>query len=77
MGNKLKRLITIHAIGTPDIELAEELFAPLFLKIHERNKSKCSALHPLPAQQEHGADTFTAWGSIPMKGAAKKCDRGT
>lgn len=38
------REITVRTTGTPDITLAAELFAPLFLKIHERNQSKRPAL---------------------------------
>jgi len=33
------REITVHSIGNPDLDLAAELFLPLFLKIYIRNKT--------------------------------------
>jgi len=33
------REITVHSIGTPNLDLAAEMFSPLFLKIHIRNKT--------------------------------------
>lgn len=38
MEKKLKKQLTVRTVGAPDIELAAELFAPLLLKIHERNQ---------------------------------------
>jgi hypothetical protein len=40
MEKKPKKIITVRTVGTPDIELAAELFAPLLVKIHERNQEK-------------------------------------
>ncbi len=55
---KQPREITVRTTGTPDINLAAELFAPLFLKIHERNQPKRPALRVLPSQLErpHGRE---------------------
>jgi len=36
--------ITVRSIGAPDLDLAAELFAPLFLKIHTRNELNRRAL---------------------------------
>lgn len=47
MGRKLQKIIKVRSVGNPDIKLAVELFAPLFLKIHERNQN---ALHPLSSK---------------------------
>jgi hypothetical protein len=41
--------ITVRSIGTPDIQLAADLLAPLFIKIHERNQAKRPALRVVPA----------------------------
>ena len=36
---KSKRKIKVRSVGTPNVELAAELFTPLFLKIHTRDQA--------------------------------------
>lgn len=46
MSKKPRKQITVRSVGTPDFELAAELFAPLILKIHKRNQDKFTS-HPV------------------------------
>lgn len=39
MGRKPQKIITVRTVGKLAIELAADLLAPLFLKIHERNQN--------------------------------------
>lgn len=43
MSKKPIKKIAVRTVGAPDIELAAELFAPLFVKIHKRNQNKYTA----------------------------------
>ena len=56
------REITVRSAGTPDIILAADLFAPLFLKIYERNQSKRPALCVV-SQIEQGSARFVNIGT--------------
>lgn len=57
MSGKSQKTITVKTVGKPDIELAVELFAPLFQKIHERNQAK-HLVHV--QQQEQSAEVSAA-----------------
>ena len=57
------REITVRSRGLPDISLAADLFALLFIKIDERNKSKRPALRVVAAQKPIQSAFSTALGA--------------
>jgi hypothetical protein len=55
MAHKTKPIV-VRTVGKPDIELAAELLAPLFQKIHERNESEKTKLTVVVRGQKHFTD---------------------
>jgi len=47
-----KKPITVRSVGSPNLALAAELLAPLFLKIHERNEAQVLARSKRQARAE-------------------------